>query len=153
MSYICTRYSHYPKSTNLQPILYKMAFSSDIPGLMAAQHRIIKDLKKHLNLRQRDFEILCACYQLSLAKWTFTTAKVEEYLSGSYFLPSIYDSIGILIRKGYLNVMVPGRPFQPERYEFSHQGVAVVKSYCKEIRQLSEVQEYKVTGRSSNRHW
>jgi hypothetical protein len=119
-----------------------MAFSSHIPGLMAAQHLIIRNLKKQLNLRQRDFEILCACYQLSLAKWTFTTAKVAEYLCDSYYLPCIYDSIGVLIHKGYLNVLVPGRPFNPERYEFSPRGIAVVKEYCKEIQRLSEAQEY-----------
>src|SRR5688572_8741029 len=110
----------------------------DLPGIFAVQHQVIKKLKKQHGLRQRDLEILCVCYQLSLAKFTFTTAKVEEYLQGSYFLPCIYNTMNLLVEKALLNVVVPGKPFQPERYEFSGTGRQLLLKVCDEIRRLSE---------------
>lgn len=130
-----------------------MAFACDLPGIFALQHSIIKQMKKKLGLRQRDFEVLCACYQLSLAKFTFTTAKVNDYLQGSYFLHSIYDSMNVLVGKGYLSILVPGKPFNPERYEFSYKGRELVKSICREMRQASETIELQVVGKNSKRLW
>jgi hypothetical protein len=130
-----------------------LAHTNDLPGIFAAQHHIIKRMKKQQGLRQRDWEILCACHQLSLAKFTFTTAKVADYLLGSYFLHSIYDSINLLSAKGYLTVIVPGKPFQPERYEFSFKGRQLVKSVCDEIRRVSDEQQYRLTGSYPVRLW
>jgi hypothetical protein len=56
---------------------------------------------------------------LSLIKYPFTAIKGEGYLGGSYFLPCIYDSIGVLLERGYIHALVPGKPFRPERYEFT----------------------------------
>ncbi|MFB9862469.1 hypothetical protein [Rufibacter immobilis] len=130
-----------------------MAYTRDLPGIFASQHHLIKKLKKEYGLRQRDWEILCACHQLSLSKFTFTTAKVEQYLLGSYYLPSIYESMNLLVTKGYLNILVPGKPFQPERYDLSFKGIQLVKMVCDEVRRISEEQQYKISGRYPARLW
>jgi hypothetical protein len=64
-----------------------MTFTLELAGIMAIQHQVVKRLKKKHGLRQRDWEILCACYMLSLAKYPFTAAKLNKYLASSYFLP------------------------------------------------------------------
>lgn len=130
-----------------------MLKSLDLAAIFAVQHQVIKKLKKQHGLRQRDWEILCACYQLSLAKFTFTTAKVNEYLSGSYFLPCIYDTMNLLVKKGYLNVIVPGKPFQPERYEFSGNGRQLMSAVCDEAWQISRNQLAEVTGKREKQLW
>ncbi|RNI24163.1 hypothetical protein [Rufibacter latericius] len=66
--------------------------ASDISSILTVQHRILKELKKKTGLWQRDWEVLCACQRLSLAKHPFTASKVDAYLSGAYFLPSLYYS-------------------------------------------------------------
>lgn len=129
-----------------------MANTSDLLGIFATQHHVIKQLKKQHGLRQRDWEILCARHQLSLG-FTFTTAKVADYLRGSYFLHSIYDSMNLLVANRYLTVLVPGRRFQPERYEFSLKGRQLVKSVCDETRRLSDEQQYRLTGSYPVRLW
>ncbi|WP_146897751.1 hypothetical protein [Adhaeribacter aerolatus] len=130
-----------------------MAFSSDLPGVIAIQHQVLKRLKKKTGLRQRDWEILCACYVLSLAVYPFTAADLNGYLGGSYYLPCLYNSINVLLDKAYITVFVPGKPFQAERYEFTWKGREVVKEYSKEMRHLADEQQYKATGKYPRRLW
>jgi hypothetical protein len=123
-----------------------MAFSSDLPGVIAIQHQIIKRLKKKTGLLQRDWEILCAGYILSLANYPFTAAMLNEHLGGSYFMP-LYNSINVLLDKAYISIIVPGKPVRPEGYEFTWKGRELVKEYCKEMRHLADEQQYKSTGK------
>jgi len=122
---------------------------SEIPRLMAVQHRLIKDLKKKAGLRQRDLEVLCACYMLSKVNYPFTAAKLHDYLQESYFLHSLYDSIKVLIDKLYIKIIVPGKPFRPEGYELTYKGREVIREFSDEIWRLSGEQEYDTTGKSS----
>jgi len=126
-----------------------MTFTNQIAGIMAIQHQVIKQIKKETGLRQRDWEILCACYMLSLAKFPFTAAKLNEYLAGSYFLPCLYDSINVLLDNAYISIFVPGKPFKPEGYELTYKGRQLVKEFSDEIRRLSEEQEYNTTGKTT----
>lgn len=122
-------------------------FTTELAGLMAIHHRIIKTLKKKHNLRQRDWEILCACYMLSLAKYPFTAAKLNEYLAQSYFLPCLYNSINVLLDQAYITVFIEGRPFYAERYELTWKGRQLVKDYTEQMRRLSDEKEYQTTGK------
>lgn len=130
-----------------------MAFTTELPGIMAVQHQVIKQIKKETGLRQRDWEVLCACYMLSMGNYPFTAMKVVEYLGGSYFLPSLYDTIRKLHQRGYIHVIIPGKPFKAEGYEFTYEGRKLVRDYCNQLRQLSDDQEFKVTGKCSKRLW
>ncbi|RNI28845.1 hypothetical protein [Rufibacter latericius] len=125
----------------------------DISGILAVQHRVLKDLKKKTGLRQRDWEVLCACQRLSLAKYPFTTAKVDTYLSGAYFLHCLYDSINLLLEKGYIRVVVEGKPFRPESYEMTYEGSSLVKRCSDEMRRLWERQEENLSGKMVDRFW
>ncbi|GAB2545315.1 hypothetical protein [Rufibacter soli] len=125
----------------------------DLSGLMAVQHRILKDLKKKAGLRQRDWEVLCACQRLSLAKYPFTAAKVDAYLSGAYFLPCLYDSIQMLLGKGYVRVVVPGKPFRPESYEMTYSGRTLVQKSLESMRSLYEKKDLDLIGKISGRLW
>lgn len=126
---------------------------TDLPRLMALQHRVLKDLKKKSGLRQRDWEVLCACQRLSLAKYPFSATKIDAYLMGAYFLPCLYDSINLLLSKGYLTVVVPGKPFRPELYDLSYTGKTLVRKVMDEMRRLSEQMETELTGLPPNRVW
>lgn len=130
-----------------------MAFSSDIPGVMAIQHQVIKQLKRKTGLRQRDWEILCAGYILSLAKYPFTAANLNEHLGESYYLPCLYNSINVLLDKAYITILVPGKPFRAEGYEFTWKGRELVKEYSKVMRHLADEQQYKSTGKYPQRLW
>ncbi|GGK64093.1 hypothetical protein ACD591_01145 [Rufibacter glacialis] len=126
---------------------------SDLPGIMAAQHRVLKDLKKKTGLRQRDWEVLCACQRLSLASYPFTAAKVDAFLQGAYFLPCLYDSLKVLLGKGYLRVVVPGKPFRPESYELTYGGKCLVMRTAERMFLLSEAQEKVLGGVVKGRLW
>ncbi|KAA3439901.1 hypothetical protein [Rufibacter hautae] len=126
---------------------------SDISGILAVQHRVLKDLKKKTGIRQRDWEVLCACQRLSLAKYPFTASKLDAYLSGAYFLPCLYDSINVLLERGYIKVVVQGKPFRPESYEMAYQGTALVKRCSDEMRRLWEVNDEELAGRGIRRIW
>lgn len=126
---------------------------SDLPGLMAVQHNVLKALKKETGLRQRDWEVLCACQRLSLAKYPFTAAKIDAYMQGAYFLPCIYDSVNTLLNKGYIKVVVPGKPFRPELYELTYRGEKLVFNALDEMRHLSERLDQEHVGKISARVW
>src|SRR5688500_7296802 len=126
---------------------------TELPRLMAIQHRVLKDLKKKSGLRQRDWEVLCACQRLSLASYPFTANKINTYLMGAYFLPCLYDSINVLVSKGYLTVVIPGKPFMPELYDISYPGKALVRKLMDEMRHLSERTEIDLIGLVGNRVW
>ncbi|KAA3437086.1 hypothetical protein [Rufibacter hautae] len=126
---------------------------SDISGILAVQHRVLKDLKKKTGLRQRDWEVLCACQRLSLAKYPFTTAKVDAYLSGAYFLHCLYDSVNALLEKGYIKVVVPGKPFRPESYQMTYKGSSLVSRCSGEMWRLWEEQDGELTGIPRHKVW
>ena len=130
-----------------------MAFSSDLPGLMAIQHQVIRLLNKKTGLHQRDWEILCAGYILSLANYPFTASMLNEHLGGSYFMPCLYNTINVLLNKAYITILVPGKPFRAEGYEFTWKGRKLIKEYCKEMRHLADEQQYKATGIYPQRLW
>jgi hypothetical protein len=130
-----------------------MAFSSDVPGILSIQHQVIKRLKKKTGLRQRDFEILCACYILFLAVYPFTAAELDKHMGGSYYLPSLYNSINVLLDKAYITVFVPGKPFRAEGYEVTWKGKELVKEYSRELRHLADEQQFKATGKYPQRLW
>lgn len=120
---------------------------------MAVQHRVLKDLKKKTGLRQRDWEVLCACDRLALANYPFTAAKIDAYMLGAYFLPCIYDSINVLLGKGFIQVVVPGKPFRPESYELNSTGKALVRECTNRLRCLYEQQDERVVGIPLSRVW
>lgn len=126
---------------------------SDLPGLMAVQHKVLKALKQETGLRQRDWEVLCACQRLSLLKYPFTVSKIDAYLSGAYFLPCLYDSLRVLLEKHYLKVVVPGKPFRPESYENTYKGTALVRDKMDEMRRLMERQDEGIAGKHTSRIW
>jgi hypothetical protein len=126
---------------------------SDLPGLMAVQHRVLKDLKKKTGLRQRDWEVLCACDRLAQANYPFIASKVDDYLLGAYFLPCVYDSINVLLGKGYIRVVVPGKPFRPVSYELTYSGRVLVRECADKVRSLYEQQEGRVVGVPLSRVW
>jgi hypothetical protein len=120
---------------------------------MAVQHMVLKTLRKKTGLCQRDWEVLCACQRLSLTYYPFTAAKIDDYLQGAYFLPSLYNNLNTLVTKGYLRVVVPGKPFRSESYEFSNEGNALVKRAIEEIRRFAEAMDETLAGKVANRVW
>jgi hypothetical protein len=126
---------------------------SDLPSIMAVQHCVLKDLKKETGLRQRDWEVLCACQRLSLANYPFTTAKVDAYLQGAYFLPSLYASMGLLLEKGCLRTVVQGKPFRPESYELTYRGSVIVRETMGKIAGLFERLDEELAGKHTARVW
>lgn len=120
---------------------------------MAVQHRVLKELKKKAGLRQRDWEVLCACQRLSLAKYPFTASKVDAYLSGAYFLPSLYGSIQMLLAKGYIRIVVPGKAFRPESYEMTYSDKTLIQKSLESMRSLYEKQDLYLAGKIYERLW
>lgn len=126
---------------------------SDISGLMAVQHRILKGQRKKTDLRQRDWEVLFACYRLSLAQYPFTAAKVQDYMEQAYFLPCLYDSIKALVEKAYIKVVIPAKPFKPESYQLTYKGVKSVSEFTEGLQRLFEEKEVKLIGRGIKAIW
>jgi hypothetical protein len=103
-----------------------------IISLLAVQHHAIKYIKSKYKLRQRDIEILAACYQLTKENTFFAIADIEKYMKEGYYHCDVHNTITLLTAEGYIQRISERRQwFKPHKYAVQYKGESVLNEYAR----------------------